>query len=60
MEYFEATDNLTALVGRHEDFAEAKKRADLTHVKCRNARRALEQHGEKHGRRRSSNVGHEA
>jgi hypothetical protein len=46
MEYFEATDNLSTLVGRHEEFAEAKKHTDRVSVKCRAARQALEQHWE--------------
>jgi hypothetical protein len=34
MEFFEATDKLSALVGRHEEFAETKKHADETRSKC--------------------------
>jgi hypothetical protein len=49
IEHFEATDKLTALVGLHEVFAEAKKHTDQTHAKCRAARLALEQHWEEHG-----------
>lgn len=48
MKYFEATDKLTALVGQHEGFAEAKKNTDWIHAKCHDARRALEQHWEQH------------
>lgn len=49
IEYFEATDKLSALVGRRDEFAEAKKQTDQTHAKCRDARRALEQHWKEHG-----------
>ena len=49
MEFFEATDRLSVLVGQHEEFAEAKKQSDQKHTKCRIARRALEQHWEEHG-----------
>ena len=48
IEYFEATDKLSALVGRREEFAEAKKHTDEAHAKCRDARRALEQHWQEH------------
>ncbi len=33
IELFEATDNLSVLVGRHEEFAEAKKHTDQMHAK---------------------------
>jgi hypothetical protein len=49
MEFFEASDRLTTLVGRHKEFAEAEKQTDRTHAKCRDARRALEQHWNEHG-----------
>ena len=48
MEHSEATGKLSALVGRHEEFAEAKKRTDEAHAKCLTARRALDQHWEEH------------
>jgi hypothetical protein len=48
MEYFEATANLCALVGRHEGFVRAKKRAEQINVKCHAARQALEQHCREH------------
>jgi hypothetical protein len=48
MEHSEATGKLSALVGRHEDFAEAKKHTDQTREKCRTARRTLEQHWKEH------------
>jgi|HubBroStandDraft_1064217.scaffolds.fasta_scaffold164389_1 hypothetical protein len=51
MEFFEATDRLTVLVGQHEEFAEAKKQTDRTREKCRTAREALEQHWKQHGGR---------
>jgi predicted metal-binding transcription factor (methanogenesis marker protein 9) len=43
-EHFEAADNLSMLVGQHEDFAEAKKVMDEKRSKSRAACRALEQH----------------
>ncbi len=48
MEHSEATGKLSALVGRHEEFAEAKKHTDQTREKCRTARRTLEQHWQEH------------
>jgi hypothetical protein len=48
-EYVKATDKLSALVGQHVEFTEAKKRAEEMEAKCRAARQALEQHGEEHG-----------
>jgi hypothetical protein len=51
MEHPEATGKLSALVGRHEEFAEAKKHTDEAHAKCLTARRALEQHWEEDRRR---------
>ncbi len=44
MEHSEATGKLSALVGRHEEFAKAKKHTDEAHAKCLTARHALEQH----------------
>src|SRR5580700_6424922 len=49
MEFFEATDRLSVLLGQHEEFAEAKKQSDQKHTKCLIARRPLEQHWEEHG-----------
>lgn len=49
MEHSEATGKLSTLVGRHEEFAEAKKHCDEMSAKCRTARRVLEQHWEEHG-----------
>jgi|HubBroStandDraft_2_1064218.scaffolds.fasta_scaffold254899_1 hypothetical protein len=48
IEYFEATDKLSALIGRHEEFAKAKKHAEQVNVKCHAARQALEQHWQEH------------
>jgi hypothetical protein len=48
MEHSEATGKLSALVGRHEEFAEAKKHADEAHAKCLTARRVLEEPWEEH------------
>ena len=48
MEHSEATGKLSALVGRHEEFAEAEKHTDEAHAKCLAARRALEQHWQEH------------
>ena len=53
IELFEATDNLSVLVGRHEEFAEAKKHTDQMHAKCRATRQTLEQHWKEHGCRAS-------
>ena len=53
MEYFEATDNLSTLVGRHEEFAEAKRHTEQINAKCRTARLAIERHWEEHGCRGS-------
>lgn len=44
VEYFEAADKLSALVGRHEEFAKARKHAEQISVKCRAARQTLEQY----------------
>jgi hypothetical protein len=49
MDFAEATDKLSALLGRHEEFAEAKELTDRLHAKCRTARQALEQHWKEHG-----------
>ena len=49
MEFFEAADRLSVLVGQHEEFAQAKKQTDRTREKCRTAREALERHWEEHG-----------
>jgi hypothetical protein len=49
IEYFEATDKLSGLVGQHEDFAEHKMLTDQTHAKCHATRQALERHWEEHG-----------
>jgi hypothetical protein len=49
VQYSEATDKLSALLGRHEEFAEAKKQMDQLHAKCNEARRALEHHWAEHG-----------
>jgi hypothetical protein len=58
IEYFEAADTLSLLVGQHAEFAEAKKRTDQMHAKCRATRQALEQHWDEHGcRERESNIG---
>ena len=43
MEHSEATGKLSTLVGRHEEFAEAKKHCDEMSAKCRTARRVFEQ-----------------
>jgi hypothetical protein len=48
MEYYTATDNLPSLVGRHKEFAEAKKHTEEAHVKCLTARRTLEQRWQEH------------
>ncbi len=48
VEYFEAADTLSVLVGRHEEFAKAKKHCDEISARCHTARRALEQHWEEH------------
>lgn len=48
MEHFDATDKLTALVGQHEEFAEAKMQTDRTREKCLAARKVLEQHWKDH------------
>lgn len=49
----EATDKLSALLERHEEFAEAKKQMGQSQAKCNEARRALEQHWAEHGCRTS-------
>jgi len=54
IEMFEATDDLSTLVGQHEEFAKAKKHADEMSAKCRTARSALEQHWKEHGCRGSA------
>ena len=48
IKYFEATDNLSTLVGRHEEFAKAKNHAEQVNAKCRATRQALEQHWQEH------------
>ncbi len=48
MENFEATDNLSGLVGQHGQFEEAKKYAEGTRDKCSAARMALEKHWMEH------------
>jgi len=49
MGYFEATETMTNLIGRHVEFAEAKKFAADVYAECRAAHLALEQHWAEHG-----------
>jgi hypothetical protein len=53
VEYFEASDDLSNLVGHHDRFAEGKKFAEQTLQRCRTARLALEQHRAEHNCRAS-------
>lgn len=48
VEYFEAVDKLSNLVGLHDVFADTKQHTEQTHAKCRLARLALEKHRAKH------------
>jgi len=47
-EYFEATDDLSNLVGRHGLFEEQKKHAERLRKKCSIAHLALKQHWKQH------------
>ena len=49
MGYFEATETMANLIGRHVEFAEAKKFAADVYAECRAAHLALEQHWAEHG-----------
>jgi hypothetical protein len=49
VEFFAATDKLTAVVGQHDDFARFMAIAEDAHAKCRGTRLALEQHWKEHG-----------
>lgn len=48
VEYFEAVDRLSALVGSHHQFADAKRQTEETNAKCIAARLALEKHRIEH------------
>ena len=48
VEYFEAVDKLSNLVGLHDVFADTKQHTEQTHAKCRLARLALEKHRAEH------------
>ena len=48
VEYFEAVDKLSNLVGLHDLFANTKQHTEQTHAKCRLARLALEKHRAEH------------
>jgi hypothetical protein len=43
-EYFVAADDLSNLVGLHDQFVVAKRQTEQTHAKCRLARLALKNH----------------
>ena len=54
--YFEATDALAGMVGRHNEFAVARRHTEQTHHECRAARVALEKHREEHNCGRIENA----
>jgi hypothetical protein len=47
-EYFEATDELSNVVGQHRRFDEQKEYVERVRKKCSTARLALEQHRAEH------------
>jgi hypothetical protein len=48
MEYFQAVDKLSNLVGSHYHFSVAKQHTEQVGVKCRLARLAMEKHRAEH------------
>jgi len=47
--YFEAAETLANLIGRHGEFADAKKVAEGKYAECEAAHLALVQHRSQHG-----------
>ena len=56
MKHFEATDKLSNLVGRREQFEEQKEYTERLRVECSAARLALEQHWTQHSCRVSKEL----